>query len=156
MWKKRVSPKVLKATEKYLTSIGRKREELTEEQWNFMVDYIKKRCLIVPILIFFVLFCTVMTYLYWHQGHKYYTKVIPHQTVKISFDDQRESITLSPEEIRRYLRYVTDCYMMAGMQFELTIFMLIFLFGSVMLTKIMNRKTHRILLSRPTTTRVVV
>jgi hypothetical protein len=31
MWKKNASPKVLKATEKYIASIGRKREELTEE-----------------------------------------------------------------------------------------------------------------------------
>lgn len=42
MPKKQVSPRILKATEKYVASLGRKREELTEEQWTFMVNYDNK------------------------------------------------------------------------------------------------------------------
>jgi len=152
----KTSPRVLKATEKYIASLGRKREELTEEQWNLMVRYVKNRRIAIPFLLFSVIFCIGTTFAYWYQGHKYYTKVIPHQTVKISFDDQRESLSLSLEEIRRYLSNMADCYMMVGMSFLLAVLVLHIFIGSVTFTKMMNRKSHRILLSRPPLTGIVV
>jgi cbb3-type cytochrome oxidase subunit 3 len=121
-----------------------------------MVNYIKTRRLAIPLLIFVGLFSAVMTFAFWHLGHKYVTKAIPHHTVTISFDDKREFISLSPEEIRQYFNYVTDCYMNAGMNFMLTVFMLIFFIGGMTIARITNRKAHRTLLSRPTKAEVVV
>ncbi|MGA2070927.1 MAG: hypothetical protein ABSG97_06220 [Sedimentisphaerales bacterium] len=156
MWKIKTSPKVLKATDKYIASIGRKREELTEEQWNLMVNYIKTRRLAIPSLIFFGLICAIFTLMYYHLGHKYLTMAIPHHTVTISFEGQQEPITLSPEEIRKYSTYVTDCYMMAGTQLMLAFESLIFIVISLTITRIYARKGHIILLSRPTSTESVV
>jgi hypothetical protein len=152
----RTTPKILKATEKYIASLGRKREELTEEQWNLMLNYIKVRRIAIPFLLFFAMFSIGMTFAYWHQGHKYYTKTIPHQSVKISFDDQKEPITLSPEEVRQYLNYVTNRYMVASCQFLLSIFFLTSFIISMTIARTANRKAHRILLSRPTSPAVEV
>lgn len=156
MWKLKVSPRVLKATEKYIASLGRKREELTEEQWKFILNYIKGRRVVIPILVVFGLFCVGMTILYWNSGHKTVARAIPHDTVKISVNNQKDTISLSPEEIRQYLDYVTDCYMNAGVQIMLGFQLLVFAFLSATLARIHNRKMHRILLSRPPPTGIVV
>ena len=144
MWKMKTSPKVLKATEKYVTTLGIKREELTEEQWNLMVKYVEVRRIGVPFLLFFAVFSIGMTFVFLHLGNKYYTKVIPHQTVKISFEDQKEPIALSPEEIRQYLNYVINRYMVAFGQFLLSVSFLTFFVISITIAKTANRKAHRI------------
>jgi len=149
----RTSPRVLKVTEKYIASIGRKREELTEEQWNLMVYYVEGRRIAIPFFVVMVLFWISTTFLYWQGGHKYLTKVIPHCAVTISFEDQREPISLSPEEIRECFRYVIQHYTMAWGGFLLAVIFSTFL---VFIVTIGNRKAHRILLSRPTATEVVV
>ena len=151
----RTTPRILKATEKYIASLGRKREELTEEQWNFMINYVKTRRVAIPFLVVCGLISLGMTFMYWHQGHKYVTEVIPHHTITVSFNDQNEQITLMPDEIRKYLNYITDRYMMAGTQFVLAYCLLIFFVISLTLVRIQNRKMHRILLSRPNTTGIV-
>jgi hypothetical protein len=107
-------------------------------------------------LIFIMLFCSTMTFIYWHLGHKYFTKAIPNDTVTISFNGQKETLSLSPEDIRKYFDYVKDCYMNAGMGFMLAFYALIFVIGSVTLVRTQNRKMHRILLSRPTETEAIV
>jgi len=156
MWKKQVSPRTLKAAEKYIASVGRKREELTEEQWNLMVNYVKTRRLGLPLLIFCGLICAVFTLVFYHLGQGFVEELLPHQVVKISFDDQRESISISPEEMRRHLSYATECYMLAGMQFMLALDFLIFVFGGLTIVWKQNRKTHMVLLSRPTSTESVL
>jgi hypothetical protein len=156
MWKLKISPKVIRATEKYIASIGIKREELTEEQWNLLLDYVKNRRIVIPIFVLIMLFCSSMTFLFWHLGHKCLTGAITNHTVQIATDNQREPISLSPEEIREYFDYLAGCYMNAGINFMLAFYTLIFLIGSITLVRIQNRKTHRILLSRPNTKEVVV
>lgn len=148
----RTSPRILKATEKYVASIGRKREELTEEQWNLLVKHVEARRVANPFLLLAGLFCISMTYLFWHQAHKYVTNIVPNHTITVSFNNQNEPIILTPEEIREYLKYITDGYMLAGMQSMLAFQLLGFAVLSMALTKRTNRKAHRILLSRPTET----
>jgi len=155
MWKLKPSPRVLKAAEKYVTSLGRKREELTDEQWNLMVKYTQGRRLGIPFLIFFGLVCAIFTATYYQHGQKFAKDILPSQVITITYEDQRESIYISPEKMRKYLNYATNCYMNAGMQLMLTIQFLIFFVGSVTLSKTMNIKTHRILLSRPPSTGIV-
>jgi hypothetical protein len=145
----RTTPGIIKTTEKYIASLGRKREELTGEQWDFMINYIKTRRFAVPVLLIFGLFSIGMAFLYWHQGQKYFIQVIPNHSVKVSFDDQKEPLSLTPEEIRNYLEHMRDIYIMVGMKFVLSIFLIIFIIGSITLIRWQNRKTHKILLSRP-------
>ena len=145
----------LKATERYVASIGRKREELTEEQWNLMVHYVEGRRIAIPFLIIIVLFCTSMTFLFWYLGHKYLTGAIPNHTVQIMIENQSKTISLSPKEIREYFDYLAGCYMNAGVNLMLAFFALIFVVGSITFARRQNKTTHRILLSRPNTTGVV-
>jgi hypothetical protein len=156
MWKLKISPKVIETTEKYIASIGIKREGLTEDQWNLLLNYVEHRRIVIPIFVLMVLFCSSMTFLFWHLGHKYLTGAIPNHTVQIVIDNQREPISLSPEEIRKYFDYLAGCYMNAGANFMLAFYTLSFLVGSITLIRIQNRKMHRILLSRPNTKGVVV
>ena len=152
----RTSPRVLKATNKYITSLGRKREELTEEQWNLMLNYIKARRIGIPFLLFFVVFWIGTTFTYWYQGHKYYTKIIPNQTVRISFDDQKEAVTFSPKEIQRYLSNVIHCYVMAFSGFLMAVMFLTYFIIILTIFKKSNRKAHAVLLSRTPQTGVEV
>jgi len=152
MWKLQISPRTLKAAERYIASIGRKREELTEEQWNLMVHYVEGRRIGIPVLLIACLLLAGMALMHWHFGHKYFIKAIPHHTVTISFEDQQEPISLSPEEIREYFSYVVHRYMMAWGGFLLAGILLTFLVCIVTMGK---GKAHRILLSRPNTTGVV-
>jgi hypothetical protein len=152
----RTTPRIVKATEKYIASIGTKREELTEEQWNFMLNYVKMRHLRIPLLMILGLFCAGMTLAYWHLGHKYFTNALPDNTIKIEFNGQKEAISLSSEEVRKYFSYVTHCYMNAGVQFMLALQFLVFAILGATLTRTTNRKMHRILLYRPSSTEVEI
>ena len=86
MWKMQVSPRTLKAAEKYIASIGKKREELTEEQWNLMVHYVEGRRIGIPLLIFSGLICAVFSIMYYHLGQGFVEDIFPHQVVEISFE----------------------------------------------------------------------
>ena len=152
MWKMKPSPKVLKATEEYVTSLGRKREDLTEEQWKLMVNYINTRRISSPILLIFCLVSVCMMFVSWHLGHKYITKVIPHHTITVSFNDQKKSIPLTPEEIGQYLNYITERYSTVGAHLVLAVVLLTFIILNVTVIKRTNGKNHRILLSRPAAT----
>jgi hypothetical protein len=152
MWKLQVSPRTLKAAEKYIASLGRKREELTEEQWNLMVRYVEGRRIAIPFLLMMCLLLAGMTFVNWHRGHKYFTKAIPNNTVTISFEDKSEPISLSPKEVRDYFDYTIHLYMMAWGGFLVATMLLTILicFG------IIGQPGHKILLSRPTTTGPVI
>lgn len=152
MWKMQVSPRTLKATEQYIATLGRKREELTEEQWNFLIKYIEGRRIAIPLFLIMCLLFACMTFIDWNRGHKYFVRAIPHHTVKVLLEDQQEPISLSPEEIRVYFNYVVHHYMMAWSGFLLVS---IFLTFFCMMIIGGNKKAHRILLSRPVTTETV-
>lgn len=148
----RTTPRVLKATEKYIASIGKRREELTEEQWNLMLNYIKGRRISIPLLIIVALILISSSFWYWHLGHKYFTNAIPSNSVTISFVDQQEPISLSPKEIKEYFNRVIQCYAMAWGGFLVVSMLLTFLICFV----IIGHPAHRILLFRPTTTGPVI
>ena len=156
MWKLKPSPRTLKATEKYIASIGRKREELTEEQWNLMVNYVKCRRISIPFFLIFFLVSTALMIANWYLGRKYVKKVIPEQSVKVIFNEQKEQTIISPEEIRNYLSYVNERYFMTGSQYIFAIGFLVIFILNVTLIRMTNRKTHRILLSRSSTASVAV
>jgi len=63
MAKKKISPKIQEATEKYLASLGSTREKLTDKQWEIIANHIKRQRatkLIVAIL----LICVVISFLF--------------------------------------------------------------------------------------------
>jgi len=150
----RTTPKILKATERYVISIGRKREELTEEQWNFMVNYIKACRISILSLAIIGIINVAFTLMYFYFGQGFAKGVLPPEVVTISFEEQGKSVSFSPEEMRRYLNRATDCYLNAGMGSMLSIFFLTFFIGNFTFIRVMNRKTHRILLSRPIATEI--
>jgi hypothetical protein len=147
----RTTPGIIKATEKYIASLGRKREELTEEQWDFMVNCIKTRRIVIPLFIIMALLCIITIFRAWYLGHECFAKAIPHNTIMISFEDKSEPISLSPKEIRDYFSYTINRYMGAFGGFLLFINVLTYLMIIIGI-----KKTHRILLSRPATTESAV
>lgn len=152
----RTSPRVLKATNKYIASLGRKREDLTEEQWNLMLKYIKARRIGMPFLLFFALLSIFFAYKYWQLSNKYLTKVILNPRIEASSNQQDESILMKTEEIRYHFKRFAYFRAMAWGQFLIANMMLTFFIISLTIVKITNRKTHRTLLSRPPATGVVV
>jgi hypothetical protein len=151
MWKLKPSPRTIKATEKYIFSLGRKREELTEEQWNLMVHYVQGLRFAIPILLFLELFSVFFAFEYCRLGQKFTNDALFSQSavVKMMFKDPSKSISLSQEDVP-ILNHAREYFILAGMNIMLVINFFILIIFSLTLTRQQNKKTHRILLSRPT------
>jgi hypothetical protein len=72
---------------------------------------------------------------------------IPDHPVKIFVENQKEPISLTPNQISSYLNYIIQNYATAFGGF-----LLLIMFLSIIITVGGMKKTHRILLSRPATT----
>jgi len=152
MWKLKPSPKAIKATEKYVASLGRKREELTEEQWQLMANYIQNRRVAIPILIILGLISISFAFMYYHIGQDYIEDILPNRAINVTFEENSKKISISSEKIQRHLSYAKECFMKVGFNISLILFILMFVIGSLTLVRIQNKKTHRILLSKTVTT----
>ncbi|MFH1370103.1 MAG: hypothetical protein ABII09_02290 [Planctomycetota bacterium] len=120
---------------------------MTEEQWNLMLNYIKARRIGIPFLLLFALLSMCFACKYWQLGNKYLTKAVLHQNIVTSPDNQKELISLSPEEIKYHFKHLSYFYAMGWGQCLLSVQFLTFFVISVTFGKL--QKTHRILLSRP-------
>jgi hypothetical protein len=121
---RKISPKIQLAAEKYLTSLGSSREQLTDKQWEIIANYVKTRRMKVPILLTGGIFCACMGFLYSWYAKNHIANILPDEAVFVSKANKESAITLKPDDIKEHIDYLTHAYFMAGSLFILTVFML--------------------------------
>ena len=140
MTKKEVSPKVQQAAEKYLGSLGYSRTDLTDKQWEIIINYVKTQRMVVPFLLVFGVVSACLGFLFLQSAKSYIAYVVPKEVIFISKAGQEPFISLKPDDIKEYIDYFTHGYFMAGYLFMLTVFLFIFIFVNIPLTRRENKR----------------
>jgi len=127
MAKKKISPKVQEATEKYLTSLGSSKEQLTEKQWEIVTNYVKSRRVAKLTITFFLIagiFNAGLCYWAFHLGKHAINSMIPSETAQVTYVSKNgeKSIPLTPASITDYMKAAANLYWSAGSSFVLAVF----------------------------------
>ena len=127
MAKKKISPKVQHAAEKYLASLGSSREQLTDKQWEVFVNYVKvqrsfKTCM--PIILLLAIICAYFTFFGFQKTNKLITRVVPDEVIYVTKEASESPISLEPDIIKGYLERVRDLSFDTAGLFMITVMML--------------------------------
>ncbi len=108
MTKRKVSQKVQQATEKYLASLKSSREQLTDKQWEVLINHIKCQQIFKWAIPFFLLplavFHTCLTIWSFHRTNELIKLVVPDEVVYVSRASDQTPTSLEPDRIKTYLQ----------------------------------------------------
>ena len=144
MAKKKISEKVLAAGEKYLTSLGSSREQLTDKQWGVVVKYVKGQRITKLCVAFFLivgLICADLSLRAFRLGSKGLSSVIPNEVTEIIFVFKagEESMPLKPDDVKDYINAAAWSYWLCGACFVLAVSF----FASVLISLPLGRRLYK-------------
>ena len=143
---KKISPKVQLAAEKYLASLGSSKEQLTDKQWEIVVNYMKFRrtanLTIIGSLLFGV-FIACSSFWALNCGKKAIDSIVPNDTREIVFISKpgETSIPVSPDYMKNYIKAVAKMYWHHGAEFVLAMW----LFGLAAVSISLRRDKQKML-----------
>lgn len=144
MSKKKISPKIQQAAEKYLASLGSSREQLTDKQWETLAAHIKlqrnRKIGRIVFLLFGIIFAslTVWVFCITKERIQFY---VPDDTISIQMYGQEPVISLEPEQIENIIKGYVDLGSGIARLFDFTLLNFAF-FG---LSWLINREHNKIL-----------
>ena len=142
MTRKKISPKIQQAAEKYLGSLGSSRTDLTDKQWEIVVNHVKTQRMRVPILLVFgIIFAGLSLWAFW-LGKKGMDSIMPNETSLVTFVSKAgdKSVSLNPDDMKNYIKAVTELYWQCGLSFTLAISFFVFAFITIPLTRRGNKR----------------
>jgi hypothetical protein len=130
MFKRKISKKAQKAAEKYLNSLGSSREQLTDKQWNAVVNYVKRQRPRIPIFIFLILSLIMAGLSFWafQSGSKLISIATPSETIEVIFVSEAGEESVEASDFSCYIRSVAKSYWHCGNAYALTLLNLFALF----------------------------
>jgi hypothetical protein len=142
MTRKKISPRLQQAAEKYLSSIGASRADLSEKQWEIVVKHVKTQRMAVLILLIFGVILAGLSFWAFRLGEKGMASIIPEKAHLITFVSKtgEESASINPEDIKNYMKAVVDSYWNCGSSFALAGLFFTYAFITIPLTKRANKK----------------
>ena len=153
MAEKKTSEKVLAAGEKYLTSLGSSREQLTDKQWGVVVKYVKGQRITKLCVAFFLivgLICADLSLRAFRLGSKGLASVIPNEVAEIIlvFKAGEESMLLKPDDVKDYINAAAGSYWLCGACFVLAVSSFALAFISLPLGRRLYKKMFEGLIPR--------
>jgi hypothetical protein len=143
MIKKKISPKVQQAVEKYLGSLGFSRTDLTDKQWEIITNYVKTQRMKVPILLVFGVVSACLGFLYFQHAKSYIDYAALDEVIFISKAGKEPFISLKPDDIKKCFDYFTHGYFMAGFIFAGSVFCFTSIFILIPLTRRENKRMFK-------------
>lgn len=142
MFKKKISLKIQQATEKYLTSLGSSREQLTDKQWHIITKHIKIQRMTKPIVLCCLISGLVLmgvTLFYHHWARYEIERVTPNHPIDFHELGDDGTIRVWPQEIKDYLELLSSMSFHTGPAFILGVLLLVAAFA-IPLTMRKNQK----------------
>jgi len=132
MFKRNPSPKIQRATEKYLGSLGSSREQLTDKQWRIVTKHVKFQRMVKPI----VLCCLMLGLmlmgitLFYHRWARYdIERVTPNHPIDLRELGDDGTIRVYPQQIKEYLELLASMSFYTGPSFILGVLLLVAVFA---------------------------
>jgi len=103
---KKIYQKDQQAAEKFLDSHLTSRENLTEKQWEIIVNHFRNKRNIrvgLPIILFSAVFFTWLTIWSFQRTNNLIAQVVPYEVIYVSKAGTETSIAFEPESIKAYL-----------------------------------------------------
>jgi len=132
MFKRNPSPKIQRATEKYLGSLGSSREQLTDKQWRIVTKHVKFQRMVKPI----VLCCLMLGLmlmgitLFYHRWARYdIERVTPNHPIDLRELGDDGTIRVYPQQIKEYLELLASMSFYTGPAFILGVLLLVAVFA---------------------------
>ncbi len=141
MANKRISERVRRATEKYLSSLGTSREKLTEKQWKFIADHIKRTRMSVLLLLAFGVICVCLS-IWNYRLKREYANIVPDEVVFVYRAGTESAMPLTPGVIENYIDLLTNVAFRMGTLYVITCFMF---FSAFLLIPLERRGFRKIL-----------
>jgi hypothetical protein len=140
---KKISPKVQLAAEKYLALLGSSKEQLTDRQWQVVINYVKSQSVAKLAITFLLIFCILTAYLsFWafKLGQKGINSIVPNQTAEIILISKsgEKSQPIKPDEMKNYTKAIAKLYWHHGAEFVMAMFML-----SLVILSFVERRAKR-------------
>jgi hypothetical protein len=143
---KRISPKVQRATEEYLASLGSSRKELTQEQWVILAKHVRRQRVEKFSMVLLVVVGLLKVWLTWwalQLGNVTIFSAVPKNVERIIFvSDAGEQVTTVPELLKLDMKLVALAYCYAGVSFVLAVFLLT---GGLIFLPLDRRATKKML-----------
>jgi hypothetical protein len=109
MPKKDIHPKLRKTAEEYLASLNSSQEQLTDKQWEILINHIKVEHQfkwVTPCILVLGLLLACLSIFSFIRASDCITSAVPENTIYVITEPDRNPITLEPEYIRNYLEYL--------------------------------------------------
>jgi hypothetical protein len=142
MFKKKISLKAQQATEKYLTSLGSSREQLTDKQWHIVTKHVKSQRLVRPIVLCCLILGLVLmsiTFFYSRWARYEIERVTPNHPIDLTELGDDGTVRVWPQEIKDYLELLSSMSFHTGPAFILGILLLVAVFTVPLMIR-KNRK----------------
>ncbi|MDD5327861.1 MAG: hypothetical protein PHY02_08630 [Phycisphaerae bacterium] len=142
MARKKISPRIQQAAEKYLDSIGASKADLSDKQWEIVADYVKAQRMVVPLLLIIGIISIGVSIWSFRLGEKGMASIIPEKAHLIKFISKtgEESTPVNPDEIKNYTEVIMGLYWKCGSFFMLAGFCFMFAFVNVPLNRRRNKR----------------
>lgn len=121
---RKISKKVQQAAEKYLASYDSSREQLTDKQWEVVVNHVKSQRFIkvkLAIILSVAVFEACLFVWAWRLTDELIAKVVPDKTMYVIDGETQDPIDLAPNDIKTYLQKLSNISFDAGATFSLAI-----------------------------------
>lgn len=133
---RKISPKIQHATEEFLATLGSSPQQLTEKQWEVVVNHIKYQRtikVVLPMILLFAVFYTWLTIWAFQRTNNLIDRAVPDEVIYVSKAGTETSIPFEPDQIKTYLESLkkSSFHSAAGVFFApffFTIFVCYFLF----------------------------
>jgi len=133
--------KIDKSAEKYITSLGSNRDNLTDEQWKIIRKQIKGQRITLPVLFTAILLCFIFGCLYLNIWNKY-KKIFVASTPFIVIDQEQEETYFDAEDFDESINILSFLASKAAMQFTIGF---VFLISAILNITLVRRERKKLI-----------